>query len=342
MMTMKEKPIRVYRGQYVESTHEIHVAVVDTAGRLLYELGDPHRQTFARSSMKPFQAVPFVESGAVERFGFGKKEIALACASHNGESFHRAGVEEMLESVGLKEEALQCGAHIPRDIEGYKSWIRSGKELTPIFSNCSGKHSGMLATIVYYGEDVASYRELTHPHQQRILSTIADICDYEQEKITIAVDGCGVPVHRLPLARTALGFAKLANPERIASRKRRKAMEEIFQSMVAYPEMVAGTKRFDTDVMKAYAGKVVAKAGAEGVQCLGIRGEDIGIAIKVEDGNGRATAAAAMEVLKQLGIGNENIARQLQRYVTPAVKNVRGDEIGKIKATFELKKSQAE
>ncbi|MFB3163418.1 asparaginase [Neobacillus sp. 179-J 1A1 HS] len=333
------KPILVYRGEYLESSHDVHIAVVNNEGKLLYTYGNPDRLTFPRSSMKPFQAVPLIETGAAEHFRYSPAELSLSCASHSGEQIHREAVLHILERVGLTEEALQCGTHIPRDIESYKQLIRDGKDLTPVFSNCSGKHSGMLATAAYMNEDVSSYREIHHPLQQRILEAIEDICSFPKEEIQLSVDGCGVPVHQLPLSHAALGFARLAKPNETLAPKRAAALETIRNAMMQHPEMVGGTDRFDTDLMKIYDGRVVAKAGAEAVQFIGLVEEGIGIAIKVEDGAPRATSVAAMEVLKQLGIGCERTFEVLKDYVIAPVLNARNDTIGTIKADFVLEKA---
>lgn len=333
-----EKPIKVYRGEYLESTHEMHVAVVNTDGELLYSYGDPERLTFPRSSMKPFQAVPVLETGAADAFNFTEADISLICASHSGEPRHRERVMSIIDRVHLEEKNLQCGTHIPRDLDSYKALIRAGGELTPVYSNCSGKHSGMLTTVVHMKEDVKSYREISHPHQQRILQAIEDICQYPKEKIEIGVDGCGVPVHRLPLKNTALGYARLANPFKWEESEHAHTLQRISQAMMKHPEMVGGEHRFDTDVMRAFGGKVVAKAGAEGVQCLGVADAGLGIIVKIEDGNARAVSAVAMEVLKHLGIGNDAIYKQLDSYVNTPVLNTRDDKIGRIDVEFELVK----
>jgi L-asparaginase II len=332
------KAVLVYRGEYLESTHDVHVAVVNAQGELLYSYGNPDRFTFPRSSIKPFQAVQLIETGAAEAFNYSAADISLSCASHSGEPFHRHTVLDILHKVGLVEDHLQCGTHIPRDMESYKQLIREGKELTPVFSNCSGKHSGMLATAVHMNEDVHTYRELSHPLQQRILEIIEDVCSFPKEQIQISVDGCGVPVHQLPLRNTALGFARLAKPEVIADENRAKALKTICHSMIQHPEMVGGTDRFDTDLMRVYNGRIVAKAGAEAVQCLADLETGIGIAIKVEDGSPRATSVVTMEVLKQLGIGDEEMFTKLASYVNAPVLNARNDQIGVIKANFVLEK----
>jgi L-asparaginase II len=333
------KPILVYRGDYLESTHDVHIAVVNNEGKLLYSYGNPERLTFPRSSMKPFQAVPLVETGAADYFHYSPAELSLSCASHSGEQIHREAVLHILGKIGLDENALQCGTHIPRDLESYKRLLRDGKELTPVFSNCSGKHSGMLATAVYMKEDVFTYREIQHPLQQRILDVIEDVCNISKEEIQMSVDGCGVPVHQLPLSHAALGFARLAKPNGALTPTRASTLERIRNAMIQYPEMVGGTDRFDTDLMKIYNGKVVAKAGAEAVQCIGLVEEGVGIAIKVEDGGARATSVAAMEVLKELGFVDAKIFEVLKDYVIAPVLNARNDRIGVIKAGFLLEKA---
>ncbi|MGG4468367.1 asparaginase [Paenibacillus alvei] len=333
-----EAPILVYRGTYIESTHDIHIAVVNRDGELIYSYGDPNRLTFPRSSMKPFQAIPLIETGAADRFAYDGSALALSCASHSGESYHRHTVLDILDKLGLKEDALQCGTHTPWDMASYKKLLTAGKDVTPVYSNCSGKHSGMLATAVHMNEDIASYREITHPVQQRILEAIEAVCSYPKEQIRISVDGCGVPVHQLPLLHAALGYARLAKPD--ASNKREGALERIRDGMINYPEMVGGTKRFDTDLMKAFGNQIVSKAGAEAVQCLGLTMEGIGIAVKVEDGGTRAVSVATMEVLRQLGVGNEQIFKQLSKYIEAPVYNARKEKIGAVKANFVLKKTQ--
>lgn len=332
------KPVSVYRGQYIESTHDVHVAVVSAEGDLLAYYGDPHRLTFARSSMKPFQALPVAESGALEAYSITEKELALFCASHSGEPIHRDAVANVLEKINLPEDKLQCGTHIPKDIESYKELIRSGGELTPYYSNCSGKHSGMLTGCVHQQMDVDTYRELSHPYQQQIIECIAGISDYPREKIATSVDGCGVPVHRMPLEHLALAFGRLAYPERWrdGSSLHKQSLTHIRDAMVHYPEMVAGTKRYDTDLMHAYGGRIVAKGGAEGVHCFGNTETGVGIAIKAADGNARATNVVSMEVLRQLKIGNAAIWDELDAYLHAPVLNAREEKIGEITADFKL------
>jgi len=336
---MPQKPVKVFRGDYLESTHDIHVAVTDQNGKLLYSYGNPDRLTFARSSMKPFQAIPLIETGAAVHFHYSPKEISISCASHSGEDFHRETVLNILKKIGLGIDDLQCGMHPPRRDEDYRKLILSGEPLTPLYSNCSGKHSAMLATAVHMGEEVDSYREIDHPVQQRILQVVSEICDTPVEDIAIGIDGCGVPVHRLPLEKTAYGYAQLAAGRSERHPEHSEALKIIRDAMMAHPEMVAGTDRFDTDVMTLFPGKIVAKGGAEGVQCVGLVEEGIGIAIKCEDGNPRALSAVTLKILEDLGFVKEVSDEALyKKYRYPEVLNMRKDRIGHIEIDFELEK----
>jgi L-asparaginase II len=337
-MTQTLKPIQVYRGDYVESAHDVHIAVVSPQADLLAYYGDPNRLTFARSSMKPFQAVPIVESGALEAFNLTDRELSLFCASHSGEPFHRNGVAEVLRKIGLEEKDLQCGTHIPRDIESYNQVMREGKQLTPFYSNCSGKHAGMLAGTKQQNMDVATYREVSHPYQQQITEVISNVSDFAEEEIKTSVDGCGVPVHRIPLNQLALAFSRLAAPDQWVdgSDQRKESLKHVRDAMVHYPEMVAGTKRFDTDLMNMFQGRIVAKGGAEGVHCFGDRETGIGVAVKIDDGNARGTSVASMEVLRQMQIGDPSIWDGLDTYYRAPVLNAREEKIGVITSAFTL------
>lgn len=326
----------VYRGEQIESSHLGHIAVVDQHGNLLYSYGDPDRLTFARSSMKPLQAIPIVETGTADRYQLEPADLSLCCASHSGEPRHRTRAMSMLERAGQPEATLQCGTHVPRHEESYKELIRAGKSLTPVYSNCSGKHAGMIATATHMGEDVASYHLLEHPVQQRILDVVADITGYPREKITLGIDGCGVPVHRLPLVNYAWAFAKLAKPEVIHNPVRQHAARRIVEAMVAHPEMVGGESRYCTDLMNAFGGRIFGKAGAESVYCLGDRERGIGIAVKIEDGGARAIYPVVNEVLRQLGIGMDGALKTLHAYTNPPITNMSGSVVGRVETTFQL------
>jgi L-asparaginase II len=327
----------VYRGGAVESSHSGHVAVVDAEGRLRYFYGDPYRMTYGRSVMKPIQAIPVITTGTAERFGLDEADLALCCGSHNGEQRHRARVYDMLRRAGQKEAVLQCGTHVPRDTESYHRLIREEKPLTPVYSNCSGKHAGMVATAVHMEEDLATYHLLDHPVQRRILDMVAEMTRYPRNRISIGVDGCSVPAHRLPLFHLAWAYARLAAPGSISPGHVREAAVRIADAMTAHPEMVAGRGRYCTDLMEAFGGRIIGKLGAEAVYCVADRERGLGIAVKIEDGAERVLYTVVNEVLRQLRIGTDGALDRLAKYTAPDVKNMSGKAVGQIQADFMLR-----
>jgi L-asparaginase II len=332
------KLVNVTRGNLIESSHRGHVAVVNAKGQLLFYAGNPDAKVFARSSMKPIQAIPVVETGAADNYEFSDADLSLSCASHNGENMHTNRVLSILARAGLEDTCLKCGTHIPRWQDTYKELILAGKEVTPLYNNCSGKHTGMLVTAKHMNESIGNYYDLDHPVQQRILAAVSEMTEYPKEEIEIGIDGCGVPVHGLPLERLAYGFARMAKPDDLPE-KRRNAIKRITKAMVNAPEMVGGTERFCTDFMKVGHGRFIGKAGAEGVYCIGDLETGIGIAIKIEDGNGRAVYPAAVEVLKQLNFITDQQIEELVDHYHPKLRNARNEVIGELVANFKLQRA---
>lgn len=332
---MSEVLVNVERGQLVESIHRGNIAVVNAKGEVLASLGEIEKVIYARSSMKPLQAIPIIETGAADHYQLNDRDISLACASHNGELQHTERAAAILERVGLGVEDLKCGTHPPRWQEAYENVIKEGKEITPIYNNCSGKHSGMLATAKHMNETVEDYYKIDHPIQQRILSVISELTDVPKENIEIGIDGCGVPVHGVPLKNLALSFARMAEPSEFKE-TRRQSIRRVTTAMMNAPEMVGGTSRFCTDFMKVMKGKMFGKVGAEGVYCVGIPSAGIGIAVKIEDGNSRATSAVVMEVLDQMKLIEEEEKKDLASYHYPVLLNARKEEIGMLRPAFSI------
>jgi len=331
------KLVDVCRGGRVESSHYGHIAVVNSYGELLYSLGDPNRLTYARSSAKPLQTIPVFETGAADSYELSGADISLCCASHSGEAQHTDRVLAILKRAGIEDSCLKCGTHIPHAHDTYKNLIASGKELTSLYSNCSGKHTGMLVTAKHMGESLEDYYQPSHPVQQRILKVISEVADYPIERIELGTDGCGVPVHALPLERWAYAFARLTRPDSLGE-KRAKIVNRITTAMMEFPEMVGGTGRFCTDFMKVANPRLFGKAGAEAVYLIGDKETGVGIAIKIEDGNGRATYPAAVETLRQLGFLDEDQLNNLKQHYHPVLKNARQEEIGELVPSFRLHK----
>ena len=335
---MSELLVEVWRGQMVESLHRGDVAVVDSHGNLLYYAGDPQRVTYARSSAKPLQALPMVESGAVDSFHMTDEEIALACASHSGEEQHVLRILAFLSRIGIPPEKLRCGTHAPYSQPAFELLLKRGEEYTAIHNNCSGKHSGMLAFAKFLNADLDSYLLLEHPIQQRILQVVSEMSEVNKDQIELGVDGCGVPVFGLPVQNLALAFAKLADPSELQP-DRATAVRRIVTAMMKYPHLVAGTERFCTGLMEAGQGQVLGKAGAEGVYCAGIPAEGIGICVKVDDGNSRAAYPVVVETLRQLSLVSEEALAALEGFRNPILQNHQGTVVGELKPVFTLHKA---
>jgi L-asparaginase II len=288
----------VTRGALVESVHRGRLAICDPDGNVLEAVGDPEAYIYARSSTKPFQALPLVLSGAADAFGLTDAELAVVCASHNAEEPHLAAVRSILEKAGLTEEDLQSGAHLPLHEPEADELIRMGEEPRPIHGNCSGKHAGMLAVCVHEGYETATYRDPAHPLQRRILDLIAEVCGLREDEVLVAGDNCGVPAFALPLRSFATGLARIAKGKGLPDKLALAALR-IGGAMRDHPFMVAGTGRFDTELMDST--DLLVKGGAEAVLALGSR-EGWGMALKVSDGAVRAVRPAALAALSGMGV----------------------------------------
>jgi len=327
--------VEVLRGAMVESRHRGAIAIVDAAGRIVRSWGDIERPIYARSAIKPLQALPLVESGAADRYGCGAQELALSCASHHGQPSHVAAVTAWLGRAGLGVEDLECGAHPPSDPMAAQALIRTGAAPTAAHNNCSGKHTGFLTTARHLGEATRGYIEAGHPVQQRVARVLAEMTGLDLSTAPRGRDGCGIPVIGLSLAGMARGFARMVDPVGLSS-ERREAARRLLDAMAAAPSMVDGTTGMCNAVMSAAGPTVRLKGGAEGVYCAALPEQGLGIALKVEDGAARASTLTMATLLDRLGCFDEAQRRTLQPFLAPRLNNVAGVEVGAIRPTAAL------
>lgn len=338
-----EPLVAVTRGEIDESIHFGAIAVVTADGRLVASAGSPETVTFMRSSAKPLQVIPLIESGAADHFRFTPAEIAIAIGSHNGEPRHVETVASMLSKLGLSEEALMCGAHAPYHRDSARRLEAEGKRPTAIHNNCSGKHAGMLALALFRGSPPEGYFRAEHPVQREILETVASICGVEASRIALGIDGCSVPTFGITLSAAATGFARLMEPDRFRSSSRYAAHRAV-EAMIAHPEMIGGIGRIDTDLMSSTKGDLVSKVGAEGFHAIGFRrdGKGYGLALKISDGDSdRARAALVLRALADLGLMTADKIEALSATYLPPLKNRRGIVVGKVEARFHLEPPSA-
>lgn len=311
--------VDAYRGDFVEDHHPISLVALSPQGELLFSAGNPILQIAMRSSSKPFQALAVILSGAYKTYGFSLKELALCCASHEGSKEHLEVAQGILDKLGLDESFLNCGSHLPGD-KGSRAFLKENhQDPTPIYNNCSGKHSGMLAVAKALGVSPEHYEQREHPVQQLIFATIKDLTGLNA--IPYGIDGCSAPNFILPLEAAAKMWSTLAAPE--TAPKYKEALETIFRAMQAYPEMVAGEGEIDTVLMRAIPG-LAAKRGAQGYYGLALKDSKygpLGLVLKVEDGNSAAREVFVIELLEFLGVLDPNLAMPWRR---PEIKNHRG------------------
>jgi L-asparaginase II len=330
---------KVIRGNTVESIHRGHLIILDGEGNVLHAAGSPKTVTFFRSSSKPFQAIPFVTTGACDEYEFSEEELALACASHSGERIHVRIAEQMLLRIGMYEAYLRCGAHLPFNEREAERMMREGEPPTQLHNNCSGKHAAMLAVAKHLDADLQTYEEFDHPVQKAIIEAVAAFCEMPAKKIKLAVDGCAAPNFALPISAMAKGFVNLVSPPDEMDARLKDAAARITSAMVKFPELIGGTERLDTMLMQAAEGRIISKVGADGVWLCAVLPcekwpKGLGIALKIEDGDDkRARPVAAVEILRQLGILG---ADSLPDVSPMAIKNRRGDVVGEVVANVSL------
>lgn len=303
-----EELVHVVRSGFLDLVHHGSLAVTDTEGKILYSVGSAERSAFMRSSAKPLQAIATAESGALEKYNINEQELAIMCASHAGKDIHVQTVRSILKKIGLSEDVLQC------------------REEDAIRDNCSGKHSGMLTLCQFHGFSVENYLVPKHPVQVMIREVVEEMCDVEDVKY--GVDGCGAPTFYLPLRNMAIGFARLATPDKL-SEERKKAVRRIVSAMQTYPQMTGEIRDG-----KTWPKEIVAKSGALGVYCGGIIDENTGIAVKIDDGSGFIASLVFTEVVRRLNLADREKLDEYQSLRPNVIRNRKGNVVGKMDTVF--------
>lgn len=322
--------VEVLRGGLVESRHRGAVAVVDADGGVALEIGDVARPVFGRSAVKAIQALPLVESGAADAFGFAKRELALACASHSGEKEHAALAAAMLAKAGLEEDALECGAHWPMRMEAALELAGEGRRPSPLHNNCSGKHAGFLCTCRHLGLDHRGYVGAAHGAQQAVREAMEAVTGATLGSDVCGTDGCSIPTYAVPLKNLARGFARMATGAGLPP-ERAHAARRLIEACMAEPFFVAGAQRFDTRLMEAASGRVMIKMGAEGVYCGAIPELGLGLALKCDDGGVRAAEVMVAAVLQHLLANDPALSATFANMARPVLTNWNGVEVGALR-----------
>jgi L-asparaginase II len=264
--------VHAMRGDAIESTHRGALAVLDADGAIVASLGDIERPIFPRSAVKVLQALPLVASGAADRLGLSDMELAIACASHNGEPLHAQTAAAMLAKAGLDETALECGTHWPYLDTASRALAAQGREPTALNNNCSGKHAGFLclACALYDRIDlrqyVRGYVKPEHPVMREVTAALQAATGFDLSSAPRGTDGCSIPTFAVPLRHLALAFARVGTGIGLSEGHAR-AAKRLRAAVASAPFMVAGTGRFDTRVMERLGARVFSKVAARPRSC---------------------------------------------------------------------------
>ena len=326
--------IELTRNGISECFHAGALAVTDTEGRVIAQVGNPHWLCFTRSTLKALQALPLVQSGGAQQLNLTSKELALMCASHNGEDMHVEQVSSILKKGGNTYQQLRCGCHVPYRFSFNDKPLPDGFVVDERHHNCSGKHSGFLAYCSLHEVPKETYTELDHPLQQQIRKAVADVTGVASEDMGVGVDGCSAPNFAVPLSNLARSYARLAKPE--VDEVYGASLKLLGDAMTAHPELVSGTGRSDADFMRVGRGDWVTKVGADGVQVIGSRSRGQALALKIADGNKVALFAATVEALDQLGWLDDTQREELHVWRAESLNNIKGLKVGERRSVFKL------
>ena len=322
----------VTRGQLVESRHRGSVSVVDADGATVLSIGDVDRRVFPRSAVKALQALPLLEHGIADKYGLTDEEIALACASHSGEPEHVRVAQSMLAKAGQDVSCLECGTHWPMGEAANRALAAQGGQPNALHNNCSGKHAGFICLACGTGEDPKGYVSADHPVQRMVRETLEDVTGACHTAEKSGIDGCSIPTYAIPLPSLAFGFAKFGTGAGLSGQAKM-AAERIRKAVAAHPFMVAGTGRFDTKLMEILRERAFVKVGAEGVYCAALPELGYGIALKAEDGHGRAAEAMMAGLILRFLPLNDQERVAVEALAQPVFKNWNGIEVGSIRPT---------
>ncbi len=327
--------VEVTRGKLVESRHRGMGIVVDGDGKVVFSFGDTDAGVFPRSACKAMQALPLVESGAADAYGFGNAELAFSCASHSGEDRHVAMAASMLAKAGKDVSALECGAHWSSDQATVIHQARTIDKPSALHNNCSGKHSGFVCTCVHSGTDVAGYVGYDHPLQREIRDVMQSLTGATLGEDNCGIDGCSIPTYAVPLKGLAHGFAKMLTGQGL-SQTRATASRRLMEACMAEPFYVAGTNRACTKLMELAPGKIFAKTGAEGVFVAALPDHGLAMAVKCEDGTTRAAEAMIFALIARYFEKGSETQEKLMSMANRQMHNWNGYHVGDVRVTDAL------
>jgi L-asparaginase II len=323
-----------YRGDIVEKVHRGSLCLVNSLGESILSIGDTNAITYVRSAIKPIQILPMFAAKIDKRFSLTNHEIAVACSSHSGEMPHVNVIEKWLKRAGYDKDSLSLGAVPPMSRDALLGLFKMDEVYSKLHNPCSGIHTAILSICAAMRLKNAGYENSEHMVQKLIAKEIEYFTGIEHEKLSLGVDGCGMPAYAMSICVAAKAVAKFSDYENLDA-DRKVYAKKIIDACIDQPDMIAGTGRFDTEFTK-YAKTAVAKSGADGVQAIYLPEQKMGLFVKIDDGDYRAAHTIAMKVIKQLQIMGNTAYSALEIWENPLIKNSRGKIVGKVLATNDV------
>jgi L-asparaginase II len=327
--------VEEYRNKILECAHYGHLAIVSPEG-VFYSVGNCVQTVFYRSASKPIQALPLIRLGLDRKYGLTEKELAILSGSHRCELEHIEVIESLLQKTGIREEQLIMLPVYPLDPLTKEYMLNRNMDPRKIYHNCVGKHIACILLQRESGQPEEDYWKPESTVQQTILDCISEISAYPRELIGTGTDGCGVPVYALPLRFMANAFLRLACPDLIEDPELRTAATRNASLMNKYPRMISGNGAICS--LLCADDNIVAKGGALGVYCFGLRRERLGVAYKISDGSYDELPLIAVSILEQLGYSGTDTIDRLRDRFPKTIRNDCGVEVGEYLPVFRLSK----
>ncbi len=325
-----------YRGEILDLIHYGYITVVDENGKVIYSSGSPDAMVYYRSASKPIQCLPVIARDLDKKYGLTEEETAIFAGSHLGETFHVEALTSIFRKAELHYEDLIMLPAAPSAAYANEARIQEGLPQSKFYHNCSGKHAALMITQRALGGDVKDYCKIGSVGENEVLRTMSVFSEFPEDKIKIGIDGCGVPVFACPMRNIAVAFKNLACIDTIKDDTLAEAARKFVPRMNKYPHMIRGTGNRCT-VLNADP-NIVAKSGANGVYCLGLKKERIGIAFKTQDGHMDGIPNIIREIFRQIGYKNDDIDAKLLALHGDTVYNDNNTPVGTYQPAFQLEK----
>ncbi|WP_078555587.1 asparaginase [Bacillus alkalicellulosilyticus] len=319
--------IHELRGKTIENIHHASVCVVDEMKKVIFSKGNMTLPVFYRSSMKPIQAILPFSIGIEQKYSLTPEEMALTFASQRGEYYHQERLESLMGKLEINEGQLICPPAYPANEKPKEDCIRRGGQKRRLFHTCSGKHLAFIATAREKNWSTVGYHLLEHPLQQEIKKVVAQFADMNEHQLIVEVDGCGVPVYAMPLKNLAISYLEFVSPT-IGNNQLQQVLGSIKTVASMHCEYVSSFGYLSTTLLEDK--NIFAKAGAEGVVCLALKAEKLGLAFKIFSGTELILPSLIAKVLEELDYQNKETIEKLYQLHKNPVYNSKNTQAGTI------------